>query len=338
MSVVNPRVLSVIPGLPVGYCMIFARTQIATLEQLGVVSQSFFLQTRTAPGLLLSEAARFRRVVASFQPDLIHAHYGTVTALFCALLTRLPLVVTYQGSDLNHYWHANPLRPPTARVMSQLAALRASGIICVSQQLKERLWWYRAHARVLPSGVDKNIFHPVSQRNARASCGWSDDEKVVVTSAGTDPIHKRLSLAQASVRAAESLCGKIRFVALDGKKDQRTVATLFNAADCFLLTSMAEGSPNVIKEAMACDLPVVSVDVGDVRERLREVHPTKIVDAHPRKLGAAVAELVSLRSRSNGSAAIRDLSAERVASDVLALYREVLEGRRSVPRQPHATR
>ena len=153
----------------------------------------------------------------------------------------------------------------------------------------------------VPSGVDKNIFHPVSQRNARASCGWSDDEKVVVTSAGTDPIHKRLSLA-GSVQAAVECCAERSGLSLWTGRRMTNVATLFNAADCFLLTSMAEGSPNVIKEAMACDLPVVSVDVGDVRERLREVNPTKIVDAHPRKLGAAVAELVSLRSRSNGSA------------------------------------
>jgi glycosyltransferase involved in cell wall biosynthesis len=324
MSDFTPRVLSVVPGLPIDFNMIFARNQIAALERLGVISRSFFLHSRTSPRVLLSEALRFRREAASFQPDLIHAHYGTVTALFCAVLTRLPLVITYQGSDLNPFWDNNPLRPPAGRVMSQLAALRAAGIICVSQQLKDRLLWGRANAQIIPSGVDMAVFHPVPKSEARASCGWLEDEKVVVSSAGTGRVHKRLALAQAAVRAAESLCGKIRFIVLDGSKDQKSVATLFNAADCFLLTSMAEGSPNVIKEAMACNLPVVSVDVGDVRERLRDVHPSKVVGEDPHELGAALGEMLRMPARSNGSHAIRlDLTAELVASKVLALYREV---------------
>lgn len=327
MSHLTPRVLSVIPGPPIEYRMIFCRTQVAALEQIGVVSESFYLKSRTSPRVLLSEAVRFRRTIASFQPDIVHAHYGTVTALFCVLLTRLPLVVTYQGSDLNYYWHRNPLRPPAARVMSQLAALRAARIICVSQELKRRLWWRRRGALVLPSGVDETVFRPIPQGEARAKCGWPHDEKVVVSSAGTDPVHKRLSLAQAAVRTAESLCGKIRFVTLDGDKTHETVATWFNAADCFLLTSVAEGSPNVIKEAMACNLPVVSVDVGDVRERLECVSPTRIVDADPQKLGEALAEVLGMDVRSNGSTAILDLYARRVASDVFEVYREVLNRR-----------
>ncbi|MCC2639811.1 MAG: putative Glycosyltransferase [Nitrospira sp.] len=326
MANFTPRVLSVVPGLPIGFNMIFARNQIAALEQLGVISRSFFLHSRTSPGILLSEAARFRREVAGFRPDLVHAHYGTVTALFCAALTRLPLVITFQGSDLNRFWDRHPLRPPAGRVMSQLAALRAAGIICVSRQLKGRLWWKAGKAKVIPSGVDMAVFHPVPKHEARASCGWLDGEKVVISSAGTGPVHKRLDLAQAAVRVAESLCGKIRFVVLDGSKDQESVATMFNAADCFLLTSMAEGSPNVIKEAMACDLPVVSVDVGDVRERLRDVHPSKIIGDDPQKLGAALSEILRMPARSNGSQAIRlDLTAERMASKVLALYREVMD-------------
>ncbi|MBA2487210.1 MAG: glycosyltransferase [Nitrospira sp.] len=323
MSKFEPRVLSVVPGLPIGYSMIFARNQIATLERLGVISRTFFLLSRTSPRTIFSDAVRFRREVASFRPHIIHAHYGTVTALFCALLTRVPLVITYQGSDLNPFWNSNPLRPPAGRMMSQLAALRAAGIICVSQQLKHRLWWNRAIVKVIPSGVDHTVFHPIPKLEARAQCGWPEDAKIVISSAGTDPIHKRLPLAEEAVHVAESFCGKIKFVILDGKMDQKTVAVMFNASDCFLLTSSSEGSPNVIKEALACHLPVVSVDVGDVRERLRHVFPSKVVGENPQHLGEALAEILRMGSRSIGSDVTVDLSAERVAAKVLVLYREI---------------
>jgi glycosyltransferase involved in cell wall biosynthesis len=305
--------------------MIFARNQIEALEQLGVINRSFFLRSRTSPLVLLEEARRFRRTLAEFHPDLVHAHYGTVTALFCALLTRKPLVITFQGGDLNPYWHPNCLRPPTGRLLSQLAALCAGRIICVSAQLEGRLWWNRTRAQVLPSGVDTSVFYPLPKTEARAKLGWAGHEKVVVSSAGTDPPRKRLDLAQAAVRIAESTCGKIRFVVLDGHVRQSDIALMFNGADCFLFTSDSEGSPNIIKEAIACNLPVISVDVGDVRERLRDVIPSRIISRDPHEIGKALAEFLTKPERSNGAQLIQDLSAENIALRVLRLYEEALK-------------
>jgi glycosyltransferase involved in cell wall biosynthesis len=272
----------------------------------------------------MNESRRFRGEVKRFKPDLIHAHYGTMTAFFCMVLTRLPLIITYQGSDLNWFLHPNPLRSPTGRVLSQLAALRAGRIICVSEQLRRRLWWKRARASVLPSGVDTAIFHPISKSEARAKLGWGQQEKIVVSSAGTDPPRKRLDLAQAGIRVAESLCGAIRFVVLDGRTEHRDLPIVFNASDCFLMTSDSEGSPNVVKESIACGLPVVSVDVGDVRERLRNVRPSTIVSRDPEAIGKALAEILLESQRSNGPRIIQDLSADKIALRVLRLYEEAL--------------
>jgi glycosyltransferase involved in cell wall biosynthesis len=322
------RVLSVVPGfatgLAPGFRMIFARNQIEFLEQLGVTNRSFFLRSRTSPAVLLQEARSFRQAVAEFDPDLVHAHYGTVTALFCALLTRKPLVITFQGGDLNPYWHPNRLRPPAGRVLSQLAALRARRIICVSSELRDRLWWRHSKTCILPSGVDVTLFRPMARREARAALGWSGEESVVVSSAGTDPPRKRLDLARSAVDVAESLCGKIRFLVLDGHMEQREIALVFNAADALVFTSDTEGSPNIVKEALACNLPVVSVDVGDVKERLRGVQPAAIVGRDPREIGKALAAIVVQRERSNGVQMIQDLSAEHIALKVLQVYEEAL--------------
>ncbi len=329
MIVDRPRILFVVPGLPIGWSMIFIRNDIAAVEKLGITGRTFYLVSRTSVPVLIREAVRFRREIAQFNPDLVHAHYGTVTALFCAILTRRPLVITYRGSDLNPCPGMNPVRSWIGRGLSQLAALRASRIICVSGQLKERLWWNSAHAQIFPSGVNTTLFRPHPKTEARAQLGWAETEKVVISSAGTDPPRKRLDLARASVEVAEGLCGKIRFVVLDGQAEQRDIALLFSAADCFILTSEWEGSPNVVKEAMACGLPVVSVDVGDVGERLRNVHPSMIVSRDPRELGAAVARLVQAQVRSNGHEMVREVSAETMAAKVLSLYRELCSEQKS---------
>jgi glycosyltransferase involved in cell wall biosynthesis len=324
MSHSNLRVLSVVPGPPIGWRMIFIRNDIAAIERLGVTGRSFYLLSRTSVPLLLKEAYRFRKELQDFKPDLVHVHYGTVSAFFCVALTRRPLVVTYQGSDLNPCTGMNAVRWGVGRLLSQLAALRAKRIICVSRELRDRLWWRQARAHVLPSGVDTSVFYPWPIREARAQLGWALDEKVVVTSAGTDPPRKRLDLVKAAVTVAESQCGTIRLIVLDGTTEHKELPIVLNAADCLLMASDWEGSPNIVKEAMACNLPVVSVDVGDVKERLRDVNPSPIVSRDPEALGAAVAGILATRERSNGHEAIRELSAPNVAERILSIYDEAL--------------
>ncbi len=304
--------------------MVFIRNDIAAVEKRGVIGRTFTLCSRTSVPVLMSEAKRFRRELNEFRPDLIHAHYGTVTAFFCVVITQCPLVITYQGSDLNPCTGMNLVRSLLGRGLSQLAALRADRIICVSQQLKDRLWWNRTKTHVVPSGVDTSVFCPVSKDEARAKLGWANHEKVVVSSAGTDPARKRLDLVHAAVRVAQESCGNIRLVVLDGRTEHKDLPELFSAADCFLLTSDWEGSPNVVKEAMACSLPIVSVDVGDVRERLRNVYLSPIVSRDPQELGKALAKVLCKPERSNGHEIIAELSSEKVAGKVLSLYREAL--------------
>jgi glycosyltransferase involved in cell wall biosynthesis len=244
--------------------------------------------------------------------------------MFCVLLARQPLVISYQGSDLNPFVHSNRLRSPVGRILSQIAALRATRMICVSAQLKKALWWRQSRASVIPSGVDTTVFTPLRKQEARTALGWAEQDRVVVSSAGTDPQRKRLDLAQSAVALAERICGKIRLVVLEGRTEQKDIAIMFSAADCLLLTSDREGSPNIVKEAMACNLPVISVDVGDVRERLQSVIPSRIVTRDPSDIAQALVEFVTSPKRSNGAEMMIDLSAENVARQVLNLYQEAL--------------
>jgi hypothetical protein len=105
--------------------MIFARRQANALRDHGVDVEVFYLRSRTSPWRLAREYVRFRGQLKATRPQVVHAHYGTVTALFSALAGRgHPLVITFRGGDLN------PANGPSfgrvrgwlGRMLSQLAS------------------------------------------------------------------------------------------------------------------------------------------------------------------------------------------------------------------------
>src|SRR5262245_11968791 len=318
------RVLAVIPARAEGPQLIFVERQVAALREAGVMVMSFFLASRTSVRVLIRELRRLRIAIRQFRPDILHAHFGTMTGFFCAVSSCLPLVVTYRGSDLNPSASIPRLRAAFGKLLSQLAALRARRIICVSQQLKQRLLWCKGRANVIPSGVDLRLFYPRPKEAARRGLGWEASEHVVLFNAGKDPQIKRFDLAKQAMEAARTLCGNIRFEVLNGSTDAEAIPTLMNAADCLLVTSDWEGSPNIVKEAMACNLPVVSVDVGDVRERLAAVTPSRIVPREPSQIGLALAEILLRGERSNGSRSLQGLSQEEVVKKIVSVYQVAL--------------
>ena len=315
------RVLVVIPGDRLGMSMVFARRQADSLERAGLVVRRFFLGSRTEPIALVREWRRYRDEIAAFDPTVIHVHFGTMTGFFGTNGTARPVVVTFHGSDLNPVPSENPLRVAAGHVLSHLAARRARGLICVSRELLGRLLWGHDRATVIPMGVDVGRFAPLPRREARAQLGWNHEDPVMIFNVSYAPQVKRLDLAEAAFAAARVLRPDLRLEILRGDVDPDAVPLYLNAADVLLFTSDFEGSPMIVKEALACGLPVVSVKVGDVPERLIGVTPSAIVERDPAALGAAVVELIKDCRRSNGpGVAALDFSEDFVAQQVIEVF------------------
>ena len=113
------------------------------------------------------------------------------------------------------------------------------------------------------------------------------------------------------------------------------------ACDALVFTSLQEGSPNAVKEALACDLPVVSVPVGDVAERLQGIAGCELcADDRPETIAAALTRVLARGGRIAGRAAVRDLDERLLTQQVIAIYRDTVNraARWSAARQLTAAR
>lgn len=332
------RVLAVIPGDGEGSNFIFARRQAQALARLGVSVDVFYFRPRLSPIGLWSEWRRLRRTIANQAPDVIHAHYGTITAFFCALATTLPLAITFRGSDLNPDPSVSIVRSHAGHLLSQLANLRASIVFCVSSQLRDQLWLHKGRALIIPTGVNMDLFCPMQKAKARGAFGWNLDEKILLFNAGKNPIVKGRALVLKAVECAREMTGPIRLVELDGSVPPEHVPLLLNAADCLVIASVSEGSPTILQEAMACNLPAASVNVGDAAERLRAVDPSRVVPRNSTALAQAIVEILADGRRSNGRKRVEMCSEECVAQKTTDAYLAHLHTRQGASWEPRRAR
>jgi teichuronic acid biosynthesis glycosyltransferase TuaC len=254
----------------------------------------------------------------------VHAHYGTVTACLCAVASSTPLVMTLHNAELNHERDISFVRERCGHLLSQLAALKARRIVCVSAELQRKLWWRRDRVDIIPSSVNLDQFRPMPRAEARATLQWHSRERIVLFYAGRNPATKRLDLAREVIERARA-AGPVRLVILYAQVEPDRIPLYLNAADCLLCTSSSEGSPTIVKEAMACNLPIVSVDVGDVRERIAGLDNCYIRPPQVSDLAAAVVRVLRSGRRSNGRTAAGAVSTEACRRRLLSLYQRVLE-------------
>ena len=294
------RILAVIPGSDNPMTFVFARRQMAAVASHGHIVEVFDLRHRRSLRGLLDSLAAYRKHLRAFRPNVVHAHYGTMTGFFSAFgaIGLAPVLVTFRGSDLNPVPSDPPWHVFIAHMLSQAAAWKAAWIACVSEELRARLWSNRHRVTLIPTGVDTTKFFPSCRRGARQALEWQDDQPIVL--AAGQAAGKRIEIAEEAVEIARRSIGEIRLFVLHGQVAPDQVPLIMQASDCLIFTSDFEGSPTMVQEAMACNLPVVSVRVGDVVERLRHVVPSFVTSPSPADLATGLVAILRDRRRSNG--------------------------------------
>jgi teichuronic acid biosynthesis glycosyltransferase TuaC len=304
---------------------IHMKKQAESLEALGaeidVVPIRGYASSRAYVSALAEVAALNRR-----RYDLVHAHYG-LSGVVARAYARAPLVLSYLGTDLLGVLPESGVEPryrSEARLYSRFSRWTAA-TITQSEQM-EGLLPPRARARnaVIAEGVDMSMFRPMDQADCRRELGWPADERVVLFVSDPARPVKNYPLAERACRRAAARQENLRLrVAADVTPDE--VPVWMNASDALILTSRYEGGPSTVKEAMACELPVVSVPVGIVREALSGLPGLWIAPPEEEALADALVAALAAGRVPAARQAIEIMSLETVAQRVAAVYERVLD-------------
>lgn len=268
-----------------------------------------------------------RAALRSHSYDLVHAHYGH-SGVVARFQTDAPLVVSYCGDDLLGTPAAGAPGMTrrsllTARALAQLARV-ARRTITKSEQMARRLpAGARRRNQVIPNGVDLARFVSMDRADAQARLGWKAGPPNVLFLGGPQIIRKNLALARRVCLELNSRGRPVQLRVADGIAPEE-VAVWMNASDVLLFPSLSEGSPNAIKEAMASELPIVSAPVGDVPERLAGVEGTFVVPREVHAMADALIAALRVGRAPAARQAVSDLSLERVAERICAVYREAV--------------
>jgi glycosyltransferase involved in cell wall biosynthesis len=297
----------------------FYKQQVAGLRERGVEVDSMEIggdrpeHTDNVQGRSIGDYARFygsalRRSLDDY--DLVHASYG-LTAPPAVLQPRLPTVLTLWGSDVMG----------TYGPLSRCCARGADEVIVMSAEMAEAIG---QPCTILPHGIDTDRFAPTEQAEAQAELGWDGDRHQVLFPYGTDrPVKDYPRAEWIADAAADRLDAPLELQTVTGVDHDR-MPVYMNAADALLLTSTREGSPNSVKEALACNLPVVATDVGDVALRLRDVDPS-VVARRDEDLIDGLVDVLSAGERSNGRRVAGEVDLETQLSRLTDVYERAID-------------
>ena len=273
----------------------FIIEQAEALKEQGCEIEFFGLQGKGLRGYL-NNVPQLKQKIREFRPDVIHAHYG-LSGLFANLQREIPVVTTYHGSDIND---------KSALPFSKMAIRLSGWNIFVSRKIIE-IAKPKKNYSLLPCGIDLHELQQMNKSEARQRMNLEANKRYVLFSGAFDNEVKNAPLAR---KAMEELCDP-SVVLLELKGYSREEVTLLMCAvDALLMTSFTEGSPQVIKEALACGCPIVSVDVGDVKERIDGVDGCYVAETrHATELASLLQNAMGFEGKTKGR--------ERVISDQL---------------------
>lgn len=304
----------------------FVKTQAESLTSAGIDVELLVMRGGNRKLLYPKAIFQLRKRLERSSFDLVHAHFGYV-GLVARTQWRVPVVVTYHGDDLLGTINERgkkALWSMLAAAACKKLAQHVDAAIVQSQEMARQI--KNSNAFVIPHEVDLEVFKPTDKMEARRALGLAPEKKYVLFAANPEIPVKRFPLARAAADVLEQQDALTELLVVY-KEPQWRLALYMSACDVLVFPSYQEGSPNIIKQAMACNLPIVATDVGDVRQVIGKTRDCYLCPPEARKFASFMKEILSRRLRTEGRQQVLHLNAESVSGKVIEVYEQVLQNR-----------
>ena len=289
----------------------FVREQGESLRALGIEVKYFAVVGKGAKGYI-SNYGRLKKAIADFQPNLIHAHFGLCGAL-SVMQSKVPVVITcHNGETLS--WYGN--------IITSLAIQHAAHTICVAQHIYDKLYLKPNRYTIKPCGIE--ITDVVEKTAAQQAMNLPKDKINILFGGSFSNLRKNVALANAALEILHR--DDINLIEMKGFSREQ-VTLLYNACDMLLLPTKSEGSPQVLKEAMAYNCPIVATDVADIAYLLDGVSNSYVTTFAPADVADKIQRVIASGERTNGRERIMQLQLtnKEVAKTIKTIYESVLQ-------------
>lgn len=286
----------------------FITEQVEAMATKGIEFEYFNIKGRGI-WAYISSFSELKKQIRALSPDIIHAHYG-LSGFFANWQRSIPVVTTYHGGDINY---------DKTRPFSRLAIRLSRYNIFVTKKLVQKAR-VKTKFIVQACGIDLSIFHPMDKQEARKKMKLEPDVTYILFSSSFGNPIKNVRLAKEAVELGGE---DVKLLELKGYTREE-VNMLLNACDVALLTSFSEGSPQFIKEAMACNCPIVSTNVGSVEEIIDNTEGCYLADPKPEDVWKKLKQAIVFGKRTNGHPGISHLDNRIIADKIISVYHSIL--------------
>lgn len=328
LSKVEPyRVLmvtGVYPTQETPYLGTFIKTQVESLKEAGLQVEVIHpMPGRPVPVRYFSAALQvfFKTLTGRF--DIVHGHYG-LWCLVARLQWMTPVIASFLGSDIlrrasfdSRFTRKDELVISLSRWLSR----HVDAVNVKSNEMKKAL--AGGNVFVYPDGIDFDLFRPIPRAEARASFGWEQDRYYILFGNNPKRVEKDFPLAQAAIERLLARGITAELVVVHGLP-QSQVVQYINASNAVILSSLYEGSPNIVKEAMACNVPIVATDVGDVSQVIDHTKGCKVCTRNADDLALGLEEALLHSEPTTGRNDISHLERSVITQQIIMIYDQVI--------------
>ena len=297
------------------HIMPFVSEQGDAIRALGHEVDFFLVEGKGLSSYFLSRKRLLVKIKA-FNPDVIHAHYG-LSGITAVLQNKVPVVTTFHNGETLGFWQ---------NFLSSIFSLRASYMIYVAQHIYAKVYFKRKkNYSILPCGVNLDECTITDHEQARLELGFDAKKKYILFGGAFANLRKNYPLLQKGIE----LLQRNDIVTLEMKGLSRAeVSKLLCACDLFALPTKSEGSPQALKEAMACNCPIMATDVADIKHLLGNVEGHYICTFEPENVAETLAKALDFNQRTKGRERILELGLEncQIARRLVDIYKSVVKG------------